>query len=159
MINYKGTIAIDGVDVMRMSRETLRERLTAIPQDTVFLAGDVRLNCDPRCRSTDEQIIEALRAAKLWDAIEAKGGLDAELSDSTLSKGQQQLFSLARALLDHCQIVAMDEASSRLVYAISFSFTFYIHPFTLFYEHRSGWCKQTKYTDVLLVSTPSRRLT
>ncbi|KAK6833488.1 ABC transporter [Apiospora arundinis] len=114
MINYKGSITIDGVDVARMSRETLRERLTAIPQDTVFLAGDVRLNCDPRSRSSDEQIVEALRAAHLWDAIEAKGGLDAELSDSTLSKGQQQLFSLARALLDHSQIVAMDEASSSL---------------------------------------------
>lgn len=115
MINYKGSIAIDGLDVARMSRETLRERLTAIPQDTVFLAGDVRLNCDPRNRSSDAQIIEALRNAQLWDAIEAKGGLDAELSDSTLSKGQQQLFSLARALLDHSQIVVMDEASSRLV--------------------------------------------
>ncbi|KAK8031981.1 hypothetical protein PG990_001715 [Apiospora arundinis] len=110
----RGSITIDGVDVARMSRETLRERLTAIPQDTVFLAGDVRLNCDPRSRSSDEQIVEALRAAHLWDAIEAKGGLDAELSDSTLSKGQQQLFSLARALLDHSQIVAMDEASSSL---------------------------------------------
>lgn len=113
MINYQGTITIDGVDVARMSRETLRERLTAIPQDTVFLSGDVRLNCDPRKRSSDEQIVEALRAAHLWDAIEAKGGLGAELSDSTLSKGQQQLFSLARALLDHSQVVAMDEASSR----------------------------------------------
>ncbi|KAK8101492.1 hypothetical protein PG999_011866 [Apiospora kogelbergensis] len=114
MINYQGTITIDGVDVARMSRETLRERLTAIPQDTVFLSGDVRLNCDPRKRSSDEQIVEALRAAHLWDAIEAKGGLGAELSDSTLSKGQQQLFSLARALLDHSQVVAMDEASSSL---------------------------------------------
>ncbi|KAK8047506.1 P-loop containing nucleoside triphosphate hydrolase protein [Apiospora saccharicola] len=115
MINYRGSIAIDGLDVARMSRETLRERLTAIPQDTVFLAGDVRLNCDPRNRSSDEQIVEALRSAQLWDAIEAKGGLDAELSDSSLSKGQQQLFSLARALLDHSKIVAMDESSSRLV--------------------------------------------
>ncbi|KAK8001740.1 ABC transporter [Apiospora marii] len=114
MINYKGSIAIDGLDVARMSRETLRERLTAIPQDTVFLAGDVRLNCDPRNRSSDAEIIQALRDAQLWDAIEAKGGLDAELSDSTLSKGQQQLFSLARALLDHSQIVVMDEASSSL---------------------------------------------
>lgn len=130
MINYKGSITIDGVDVARMSRETLRERLTAIPQDTVFLAGDVRLNCDPRSRSSDEQIVEALRAAHLWDAIEAKGGLDAELSDSTLSKGQQQLFSLARALLDHSQIVAMDEASSRLVMRKSHLVLVYLHKFT-----------------------------
>ncbi|KAK8017726.1 P-loop containing nucleoside triphosphate hydrolase [Apiospora rasikravindrae] len=114
MINYQGSIAIDGVDVARLSRETLRERLTAIPQDTVFLAGSVRLNCDPRGRASDEAIVEALREAQLWDAIEAKGGLDAELADSTLSKGQQQLFSLARALLDHSKIVAMDEASSSL---------------------------------------------
>ncbi|KAK9415303.1 hypothetical protein SUNI508_02151 [Seiridium unicorne] len=114
LINFKGSITIDGHNISRIPRETLRERLTAVPQDPVFLSGTVRLNSDPHRLSSDESIVQALRAVKLWDVIEAKGGLDAQVNDELFSKGQQQLFSLARALLNHSKIVVMDEASSSL---------------------------------------------
>jgi ATP-binding cassette, subfamily C (CFTR/MRP), member 1 len=91
----------------------LRERLTSIPQDPVFLAGSVRLNCDPASRSPDDDIIQALRDVKLWKVFAAKGGLDAELTHDFLSKGQQQMFGFARALLNHGNIIVIDEASSR----------------------------------------------
>ncbi|KAI1841042.1 hypothetical protein JX266_012761 [Neoarthrinium moseri] len=110
----KGTITIDGVDISLIPRESLRERLTAVPQDPVFLAGSVRLNCDPSGTSSDESIIETLRIVKLWEIIEARGGLDTELASDMFSKGQQQIFSLARALVHHSRIVVMDEASSSL---------------------------------------------
>lgn len=113
LINCEGTITVDGVDISCMPRETLRERLTSVPQDGVFLAGTLRLNCDPDGRSSDDKIIEVLRTVHLWDVIEAKGGLEADMSDNFFSKGQQQIFSLARALLNHSRIVVMDEASSR----------------------------------------------
>lgn len=115
LINSRGTITVDGLDTSHIPRETLRERLTAVPQDPVFFAGNVRVNTDPHGKSTDDAIIEALRTVKLWEVIETKGGLDADVNEELFSKGQQQLFSLARALLSHSRIVVMDEASSRLV--------------------------------------------
>lgn len=113
LLNFKGTILIDGRDISHMPRETLREHLTTVPQDPVFLSGSVRLNCDPQGRSSDENITRALRRVHLWDVVQAKGGLDAEINDELFSKGQQQLFSLARALLDHSKIIVLDEASGR----------------------------------------------
>lgn len=113
LINSRGAITIDGLDTSRIPRETLRERLTTVPQDPVSFAGNVRLNTDPQGKISDESIVEALQAVKLWDVVEAKGGLDAEVNEELFSKGQQQLFSLSRALLNHSRIVIMDEASSR----------------------------------------------
>lgn len=114
LINSRGAITIDGLDASRIPRETLRERLTTVPQDPVSFAGNVRLNTDPQGKISDESIVEALQAVKLWDVVEAKGGLDAEVNEELFSKGQQQLFSLSRALLNHSRIVIMDEASSSL---------------------------------------------
>lgn len=113
LINSRGAITIDGLDTSRIPRETLRERLTTVPQDPVSFAGNVRLNTDPQGKISDESIVEALQAVKLWDVVEAKGGLDAEVNEELFSKGQQQLFSLSRALLNHSRVVIMDEASSR----------------------------------------------
>lgn len=114
LINSRGTIIVDGLDTSRIPRETLRERLTAVPQDPVFFAGSARLNADPHSKATDDAIVEALRTVHLWEVVEAKGGLDADVNEEFFSKGQQQLFSLARALLSHSRIVVMDEASSSL---------------------------------------------
>lgn len=47
----------------------------------------------------DEECEYALRAVGLWELMESRGGLDAELNDDALSRGQKQLFSLARAIV------------------------------------------------------------
>ncbi|KYK59812.1 hypothetical protein DCS_00946 [Drechmeria coniospora] len=108
----EGCILIDGEDVSTLPRETIRERLNAIPQDPIFLHGTVRVNCDPRGASSDEQIVETLQKAQLWNTVESKGGLDAEMTQDFLSHGQKQLFCLARAILHPSKIVVMDEATS-----------------------------------------------
>jgi len=63
----------------------------------------------------DEQMVIVLRQTGLWDAIEAKGGLHAEMKDVHLSQGSKQLFNIARALLrkDQGKVLIMDEATSR----------------------------------------------
>ncbi|KAJ6082006.1 hypothetical protein N7499_006880 [Penicillium canescens] len=108
----KGTIRIDGIDISKVSRSHVRSRINIIPQQPFFLHGSVRLNANPESNADDKQIINALQAVNLWSYIEAKGGLDIDMSDDLLSHGQQQLFCLARALCKSSSIVIMDEATS-----------------------------------------------
>lgn len=108
-----GSITIDGYNTSKIAREELRRRLNTLPQEPFFLHGSVRENVDPLKISTDERIIETLRAVQLWDMLESRGGLDAPVSEDSLSHGQRQLFCLARAIARPGNIVIIDEATSR----------------------------------------------
>ncbi|KHO01326.1 ABC transporter [Metarhizium album ARSEF 1941] len=107
-----GSITIDGYNISKVSREELRRRLNTLPQEPFFLHGSVRENVDPLQISTDERIIEKLRAVQLWDLLQSRGGLDAPMSEDSLSHGQRQLFCLARAIARPGNIVIIDEATS-----------------------------------------------
>ena len=84
-----------------MHRQTLRDRLIALPQDPVFLPNGTpfRQNLDSQQTSTLEECQSVLEAVGLLEFIESRGGLDSGMTPSTLSQGQKQLFSLARAVL------------------------------------------------------------
>lgn len=109
-----GTILIDGIDISRVPRETLRQRLLAVPQDPFVLAGTARYNIDPTGRASQESMVTALKKLGLWETIEALGGLDVEISARSLSQGQLQLFCLARALVSCAKVVLLDEATSNM---------------------------------------------
>jgi ATP-binding cassette subfamily C (CFTR/MRP) protein 1 len=114
-----GTISIDSVDLSIIPREVIRSRLITIPQEPFILAGSVRLNADPTSTSTDEAIVEALKKVKLWDVLEARGGLDGDMMSNPLSQGQSQIFCLARAMLRTGNgkgngILVLDEATSSI---------------------------------------------
>ena len=72
----------------------------------------------PTTDDDDTLIIEALQKVGLSEQISTKGGLDASLEDVSLSAGQKQLFSLARAILHQRQtqsrVVLVDEATSSI---------------------------------------------
>ncbi|PNP80117.1 Fum19p [Fusarium nygamai] len=94
-------ITIDGISIQNVDPPVLRERIFAVPQDTIFLPqGSSWLeNMEPfatnaaECRSVLEDV-------NLWDVVIAQGGdLTAALDSDALSQGQRQLFGLARAVL------------------------------------------------------------
>jgi len=107
-----GTITIDGLDISKIPRKEIRNRLIGVPQDSYLLAGTVRLNADPKQSATDASIIDALKSVQLWDNVKEKGGLDTDIEKIFLSHGQKQLFCLARAMSNPSKILILDESTS-----------------------------------------------
>jgi ABC-type multidrug transport system fused ATPase/permease subunit len=95
------SLTIDGIPLYRIDRSTLRDRFITIPQEPSFLPDGTSflLNLDPYRRSNEGECESALETVGLWTAVQRQGGLQAGLFYSSLSQGQKQLFSLARAVL------------------------------------------------------------
>lgn len=94
-----GYILIDDTSIQNIPRNSLRRHLFAMPQDPLFLPGSVRYNVDPFSEHCDEAIYSALRQVGVLDVMIERGGLDVNMDIVNLSKGQQQLFCLTRAVL------------------------------------------------------------
>lgn len=113
-VTEDSSITIDGIDITKLPRETVRSRLNAIPQEPFFIRGTVRANADPLHLHTDTAIITAIKKVQLWEIVQNKGGLDTLLDAEFFSHGQRQLFCLARAILRKSKVVILDEATSNV---------------------------------------------
>lgn len=112
----KGAIRIDGVDLKDMDLAALRARFGVVLQDpflfTGTIGGNIRLGTQ---RIEDEDVQQAAEDVNLADFIRAlPKGFDEEVRErgSTLSTGQKQLISFARALAHDPKILILDEATS-----------------------------------------------
>jgi ATP-binding cassette subfamily B multidrug efflux pump len=112
----RGAVRIDGVDVREMDLADLRSRFGVVLQDpflfTGTIGGNIRLGTD---RIQDAHVAKAAEDVNLGDFVRAlPKGFNEEVRErgSTLSTGQKQLISFARALAHEPKILILDEATS-----------------------------------------------
>mgnify|MGYP000952358837 FL=1 len=111
----KGRISIDGVNIHDMKRSEVHDAFSMVLQDTWLFEGTVKENLIfNQEHITDEQVLAAAKAVGVHHYIKTlPKGYDTVLDDSvTLSVGQKQLMTIARALLKDSPLLILDEATS-----------------------------------------------
>lgn len=117
--NYdKGKITLDGIDLKKIKRSSLRSHMAFVLQDTFLFHGTVRENIRyGRLDATDEEIVKAAKRANAHDFItRLPHGYDTVLDQdgSGISQGERQLLTIARAFLAEPSILILDEATSNI---------------------------------------------
>lgn len=110
-----GTISIDGIDTKSVPRWNVHDQFSMVLQDTWVFRGTVRENIAYSKKDvTDEQIVAACKAVGLHHYIMSlPNGYDTVLDDkASLSQGQRQLLTIARAMVEDAPILILDEATS-----------------------------------------------
>lgn len=113
-----GAILIDGIDIRRITRDSLRQSFGMVLQDTWLMGGTIRENLAyGKPDATQEEIEQAAKAAHAHGFItRLKDGYDTVVSQEggQLSQGQRQLLTIARAMLADPEMLILDEATSSI---------------------------------------------
>ena len=114
----KGTISLDNIPVKDIKRKDLRLAYSMVLQDTWLFSGTVYENIAyGKEGATLEDVQNACKAAGIHDfVLTLPDGYDTVLTDdgSTISKGQKQLLTIARAMLMESELLILDEATSNV---------------------------------------------
>ena len=113
-----GAVLLDGHDVRDVKLRTLREQMSVMMQDSFIFSGTIMDNIRyGKLDATDEEVIQAAKTVHAHDFImQMEKGYMTEVNErgSSLSVGQKQLISFARALLNDPKILILDEATSSI---------------------------------------------
>lgn len=113
-----GAILLDGIDIRNLRRDELRRQFTMVLQDTWLFDGTVFENIAyGRDGVTREEVELAAKAAHIHDMIMSlPEGYDTVVTNSgnSISKGQKQLLTIARAMLIDSRMLILDEATSNV---------------------------------------------
>jgi ATP-binding cassette subfamily B multidrug efflux pump len=113
----KGRITVDGVDIRELPLEEVRRRFGLVLQDVHLFSGSIAANVRLGNEAlSDDEVRAALRAVNAERFVEALGGIEAVVVErgATLSVGQKQLLSFARALAFNPPVLVLDEATSSI---------------------------------------------
>jgi len=114
----EGAVKIDGYDVRDVTLRSLRKQMGVMLQDTFIFSGTIIENIRyGNLAATEEEVIKAAKIVRAHDFIkDLKDGYETVVEErgSTLSAGQRQLISFARALLADPKILILDEATSSI---------------------------------------------
>jgi subfamily B ATP-binding cassette protein MsbA len=113
----EGRITLDDLDVQDIRKASLRRQFAVVSQDIVLFDGPIADNVSYAQSKDLARVEAALRAANLWDFVQAQPeGLDATIgtNGSKLSGGQRQRLAIARALYKNAKVWVFDEATSAL---------------------------------------------
>lgn len=112
LTHIQGEILIDSRNIQTLPPNTIRSRLSVIPQDPILFSGTLRFNLDPFGRIDDFVLNQSLKEVRWSSSLT----LDDQIIDrgSNLSIGQKQLICLARTIVRRNRIILIDEATSNM---------------------------------------------
>jgi len=114
---HGGRILIDGQDISRVTRDSLRNAIAVVPQDIALFQRSIMENIRYGApNASDEMVYEAAAAARCDFIASLPNGLDTVVGDRgvKLSGGQRQRIAIARAFLKDAPLLMLDEATSAL---------------------------------------------
>jgi ATP-binding cassette, subfamily B, multidrug efflux pump len=114
----KGEILLDGVNIEKLDKRDLRKHISMVLQDVFLFSGDIKSNINLNEDTiSEEQVIEAagiVGADRFINNLTQKYNEEVKERGATLSVGQKQLISFARALAYNPKILILDEATSSI---------------------------------------------
>ena len=114
----KGSILLDGIDIRKLDKRDLRQYISIVLQDVYLFSGDIKSNISmDNANISEERVVEAAKtvgASKFIESLPKQYDEEVKERGATLSVGQKQLISFARALAFDPRILILDEATSSI---------------------------------------------